>query len=53
LLLLRCSQLGPCTWNMTYIYEMDLKTNKGLLLVADNFGFLVILFMKWVVPPKK
>jgi hypothetical protein len=38
---------------MIYIYEMDLKTNKGLLLVADNFGFLVIIFMKWAVPPKK
>jgi hypothetical protein len=48
MLLLRCSQQGPCTWHMIYIYEMDLKINKGLLLVVDNFGFLMILFMKWV-----
>jgi hypothetical protein len=30
-----------------------LKTNKCLLLVADNFGFLMIIFKKWAVPPKK
>uniref|UniRef100_A0A0A9EZ06 UV-damaged DNA-binding protein 2 n=1 Tax=Arundo donax TaxID=35708 RepID=A0A0A9EZ06_ARUDO len=32
---------GPSTWRM--IYGMDLNTDKGLLLVADNFGFLYLL----------
>lgn len=32
---------GPSTWRM--IYGMDLNSNKGLLLVADNFGFLYFL----------
>ncbi|CAD6232608.1 unnamed protein product [Miscanthus lutarioriparius] len=32
---------GPSSWHM--IYGMDLNTDKGLLLVADNFGFLYFL----------
>ncbi|KAF7020709.1 hypothetical protein CFC21_033772 [Triticum aestivum] len=32
---------GPSTWRM--IYGMDLNTEKGLLLVADSFGFLYLL----------
>ncbi|XP_062192657.1 DNA damage-binding protein 2 [Phragmites australis] len=32
---------GPSTWRM--IYGMDLNTDKGLLLVADSFGFLYLL----------
>ena len=35
-----CSQQGPSSWHM--IYGMDLNTDKGLLLVADNFGFLYL-----------
>ncbi|KAE8768315.1 Protein DAMAGED DNA-BINDING 2 [Hordeum vulgare] len=31
---------GPSTWRM--IYEMDLNTEKGLLLVANSFGFLYL-----------
>ncbi|KAI4977793.1 hypothetical protein ZWY2020_014347 [Hordeum vulgare] len=31
---------GPSTWRMTY--GMDLNTEKGLLLVADSFGFLYL-----------
>ncbi|XP_044980243.1 DNA damage-binding protein 2-like [Hordeum vulgare subsp. vulgare] len=31
---------GPSTWRM--IYGMDLNTEKGLLLVADSFGFLYL-----------
>jgi DNA damage-binding protein 2 len=29
---------GPSTWRM--IYGMDFNSDKGLLLVADSFGFL-------------
>ncbi|KAI4969495.1 hypothetical protein ZWY2020_000409 [Hordeum vulgare] len=32
---------GPSTWRM--IYGMDLNTDKGLLLMADSFGFLYLL----------
>ncbi|KAL5228486.1 hypothetical protein ABZP36_016751 [Zizania latifolia] len=32
---------GPSTWRM--IYGMDFNTDKGLLLVADSFGFLYLL----------
>ncbi|XP_039808245.1 DNA damage-binding protein 2-like isoform X2 [Panicum virgatum] len=32
---------GPSSWRM--IYGMDLNTDKGLILVADNFGFLYFL----------
>ncbi|XP_020103375.1 DNA damage-binding protein 2 isoform X2 [Ananas comosus] len=32
---------GPGTWRM--LYGMDINTEKGLLLVADNFGFLYLL----------
>ncbi|CAL4951387.1 unnamed protein product [Urochloa decumbens] len=32
---------GPSSWRM--IYGMDLNTDKGLLLVADSFGFLYFL----------
>uniref|UniRef100_A0A0D9UWL2 DNA damage-binding protein 2 n=1 Tax=Leersia perrieri TaxID=77586 RepID=A0A0D9UWL2_9ORYZ len=32
---------GPSTWRM--IYGMDFNSDKGLLLVADSFGFLYLL----------
>uniref|UniRef100_A0A0D3EJF5 DNA damage-binding protein 2 n=1 Tax=Oryza barthii TaxID=65489 RepID=A0A0D3EJF5_9ORYZ len=32
---------GPSTWRM--IYGMDFNSDKGLLLVADSFGFLHLL----------
>ncbi|XP_020261688.1 DNA damage-binding protein 2 isoform X2 [Asparagus officinalis] len=32
---------GPATWRM--LYGMDINSDKGLLLVADNFGYVYLL----------
>lgn len=32
---------GPSTWRM--LYGMDINSEKGLVLVADNFGFLYLV----------
>ncbi|KAG1337713.1 DNA damage-binding protein 2 [Cocos nucifera] len=32
---------GPATWRM--LYGMDINVEKGLLLVADNFGYLYLV----------
>ncbi|CAL9134246.1 unnamed protein product [Musa acuminata var. zebrina] len=32
---------GPASWRM--LYGMDVNTEKGVLLVADNFGYLYLL----------
>lgn len=31
---------GPASWRM--LYGMDVNTEKGVLLVADNFGYLYL-----------
>ncbi|XP_057442272.1 protein DAMAGED DNA-BINDING 2 [Lotus japonicus] len=35
---------GPSTWKM--LYGMDINSEKGLVLVADNFGFLHLVDMR-------